>query len=306
MLAMELLRLASQVASRAPADEPDAYREVTVVLGVRAGPDQSHRERNALACLLALVLQDLDRRRYRIAVVEQDKEPRLERALGALANRYLFAYNPGRYNRGWAFNIGARDSAGRTAFLCLIDADLLVPTDFLRRCLAAMKAGRSAVTPFQDVLYLDAESSERAIAERFTGSPAGRAGVAYGGLVKTACPGGCIWVDASIYQQVGGHDERFRGWGREDVEFWHRLARSTSITRLPGRLLHLYHPRPSIDEWNSWQILDVRVDMPLGSPAGCSVAHPIGDLGLYVDEWPSGAEIAGPSGVTATSWGSPA
>jgi hypothetical protein len=100
----------------------------------------------------------------------------------------------------------------------------------------------------------------------------------------TACWGGCIWVDASVYEQVGGHDERFRGWGKEDAEFWYRLARSTRITKLPGRLLHLYHPRPSVDEWNLWELLDARVDVPLERPAHQGTARPIGDPGLYAHE----------------------
>ena len=49
--------------------------------------------------------------------------------------------------------------------------------------------------------------------------------------------------DAGLYERVGGHDERFRGWGAEDREFFDRLNHSVEVGRLPGRLLHLDHAR---------------------------------------------------------------
>jgi glycosyltransferase involved in cell wall biosynthesis len=215
-------------------------RELTVVMGVRGAAGEPERVRNAEVCLQVLNLQDLGRWRYRLIVVEQDHQPQLERVLGPLADKYIFAYNPGPYNRGWAFNIGASLPSASTGALCLIDADLLVPPDFFRRGLESLKAGRRAVLPYREILYLDSASTERAIAE-----PTRAFSVTdYGGRVFDTSQGGCIFVDASLYHDVGGHDERFWGWGREDREFCDRLARAAQIERLPGRLLHLYHPRP--------------------------------------------------------------
>ena len=82
-------------------------RSVTVVMGVRCNPSEPERLANAKICLQALNVQTLPRWRYRIVVVEQDETPRLERELAPFADKYVFAYNPGPYNRGWAFNIGA-------------------------------------------------------------------------------------------------------------------------------------------------------------------------------------------------------
>ncbi|HVX66545.1 MAG TPA: glycosyltransferase, partial [Bryobacteraceae bacterium] len=212
-------------------------REVAVILGVRGRVGDADRIRNAQACLRALNLQDLPRWRYRIILVEQDDTPRLERLLAPLADRYLFIRNPGPYNRGWAFNVGAVHAAARA--LCLIDSDLLVAPDFLRRGLAALGQGSRALLPFTEVLYLDAPSTARAIA--------GHPGVPQGQLFTTS-QGGSMWVEAALYQELGGHDERFRGWGREDREFWNRVSRATRITVLPGRMLHLDHPRPPMED----------------------------------------------------------
>src|SRR5690606_7048426 len=151
-------------------------------------------------------------------------------------DRYLFAYNPGPYNRGWGFNVGAALPASRAGVLCLIDADVLAPPAFLRLGLAQMEGGHHALQPYSEVLYLDAASSEQAVRE-LLGARLGALDVRrYRGELYTTAQGGCIWVNAQLYQEIGGHNEDFRGWGQEDREFWRRLAQATPIPQLPGRM----------------------------------------------------------------------
>lgn len=225
-------------------DAPSISSELTVVIGVRAAPDEVERRRNARATLAALAAQNLERSRYRIVVVEQDAEPRLAE-LVPLADRYVFAYNPGPYNRGWGFNIGAALAGPAAGALCLLDADLLVPPDFLSRGLAALRAGTRALLPYREVLYLDAEATRWAIAERLAAPGAAVEPAALAGLRFTSSQGGALWVEAVLYHAIGGYDERFRGWGCEDREICLRLERAAGVLpRLEGCLLHLDHPRP--------------------------------------------------------------
>lgn len=219
-------------------------RDVTVIVGIRVASNEPERLRNLKACLRALNMQDLPRWRYRIVVVEQDEKARLEAELAPLVDRYLFAYNPGAYNRGWAFNIGSvhGHADGKTGLLCLLDADLLVPTNFLNVGLKAIQEGARAVQPYSEVIYLDALSSEQAIRDYEIKPKQDLSLQRYRGQKFNTSQGGCIWVDARLYVEIGGHDERFRGWGYEDREFWNRLARATSIKQLSTCLLHLDHP----------------------------------------------------------------
>lgn len=55
-------------------------------------------------------------------------------------------------------------------------------------------------------------------------------------------PLGVVVVPWSAWQQLRGFDERFHGWGGEDVAF--RVAASTlpGLARLPGTIVHLWHP----------------------------------------------------------------
>lgn len=258
--------------------------EVTVVVGVRAAQDERERRRNARATLAALAFQDLERCRYRIVLVEQDAEPRLAE-LAPLADRHVFAYNPGPYNRGWGFNVGAALAGGLDAgAMCFLDADLLVPRDFLSRGLAALRNGTRALLPYREVLYLDATATERAIAERLTAPGATVDDALLAGRRFTSSQGGALWVDAALYHGIGGHDERFRGWGYEDREICRRLECAAGVLpRLDGCLLHLAHPRPK-DAGDAaranaqlWDRLRRRGNLEV-------CAEPIGDLRRYAAE----------------------
>lgn len=222
-------------------------RDLTVIMGLRAPPDDPTRARNALACLRALNLQDLPRWRWRLIVVEQDEEPRMREAVAPFVDRYVFAQNPGAYNRGWAFNIGAKLVKESTSLLCVIDADLLLPRDCLRRAVEAHAGGARTVQPYREVAYLDATGTTRAIADSSERPARALDPAQYGGRVFTNSQGGCLFIANDLYHSIGGHDERFRGWGYEDRDFWSRLAKVTPIVQLPMRLLHLDHPRPDAD-----------------------------------------------------------
>lgn len=259
-------------------------REFTVVMGVRALPGDNDRIRNAVACLQALNLQVLERPRYRLVVVEQDSVSRLKETLSPLVDNYIFARNPGPYNRGWAFNIGAANSPGaaQTAAFCFIDADLLVPPDFLSRNLQAMKMGNRAVSPYTEVSYLDARSTRQAIEDRLIRPMLGIDVGKYGGRIFNTSQGGCICVESSLYFEIGGHNERFRGWGREDREFWDRLKRAAGIEQLPGRLLHLDHPRPAMED--RWALANQRLYEELSYGRARAETGKIGDPYLYTIE----------------------
>lgn len=49
---------------------------------------------------------------------------------------------------------------------------------------------------------------------------------------------------ADLFEIVGGFDERFHGWGHEDVAAFHAMRTLRGVDQLPGTCFHLYH-RPS-------------------------------------------------------------
>ena len=59
---------------------------------------------------------------------------------------------------------------------------------------------------------------------------------------------GCSAVRRSVYLELGGLDERFDGWGYEDLEFNKRADEAGVSRRLPGELRHMWHgPRREDD-----------------------------------------------------------
>lgn len=59
---------------------------------------------------------------------------------------------------------------------------------------------------------------------------------------------GCSAIRRDLFLELGGLDERFAGWGYEDLEFNARADRAGVSRRLPGELRHLWHgPRRGDD-----------------------------------------------------------
>src|SRR5690349_3218211 len=107
--------------------------QISVIVGIRANHAELERARNVRACLEHLRMQSLPASEFEIVLIEQDYAPQLAHDITRLANRYEFAWNAGPYNRGWAFNIGAKIAAA--PYLFLLDADILLGRDLLRRTL---------------------------------------------------------------------------------------------------------------------------------------------------------------------------
>lgn len=282
-------------------------RQVVVIIGARASRSQPRRLRNLLVCLRALNLQDLERWRYRIVLVEQDRSPQLRETVAPYVDQYVFVPNPGHYNRGWGFNVGALLPGSRESALCLMDADLLVPPGFLREGLETMQRGARAIQPYARVLYLDGPGTQRALADFAAGWGHSLFTERYTGQMFTTSQGGCLWVKQDLYTSIGGHDERFRGWGNEDREFWMRLEKACPIARLPGRLLHLEHESPSMTDAAAQANHRLLVQIQRGRDPRCAPA-PMGDPTRYASEraeapaHPTGAASEPPSSRDWENW----
>lgn len=219
---------------------------IGLIVGLRLHPDdpgRSERLRNADGCLFALGNQAFPRQKYLIYLVEQDDEARLTGDMAGLADQYLFDRCGTPYNRGRAFNLGAKVAMGDGCkTLCFIDADVLVDALWMGRCAAVMRYAQ-AMIPYTCVFYLSDACSVRMILNRKKGHPSSHPKLIR--QVADKAKGGCFWIGAKLFEQVGRFDERFVGWGGEDDEFYHRVKRIAPIVRLDEPLMHLYHPPAS-------------------------------------------------------------
>ncbi len=217
---------------------------LTVILDLRARPGAERRLRNMRCVLAALHDQTLDPAEFRIVLVEQDEVARHRATLAPLVDHYLHVTNPGAYNRSWAHNVGAVHGPRDGRFLLFLDADFLIPATFLDDIRSAVEStGAPALMPYESLLYLDGESSDRAIAQRFDPRlRAVRLETMFGYRLRTAVGAAAQVVRRDEFFALDGYDERFEGWGSEDYEFHQRLVARHPVATLPDTLLHLDHP----------------------------------------------------------------
>jgi GT2 family glycosyltransferase len=141
----------------------------------------------------------------------------------------------GPFNRSAAINAAA-SAAGEWAVAVIIDSDVYVPPEQLAvavRMVQAELAG--AVLPYSHFILLDRRATDRVLAGDVPTS--GR-----GGIGRTNRWSGCVVVGRGTFDAVGGFDERFVGWGGEDIGFAATLLASGPVLRVPGNTYHLWHP----------------------------------------------------------------
>lgn len=208
--------------------------------------DDPSRTRNLLAVIAWLAKSAPD---AEVILLEQDDAPRLEGLLAHPGCKYLFAYNPGPFNKSWGFNVAFRHA--RTGLLAFGDADVVLPEAQLQQAVDLCQNRVVAVNPYRRLIDLSEAETQQLIASQFDWQPErpleqqNREGI---GERVVFC-GGLFFIRRDAFIHLGGWDERFRGWGGEDDAMTYKLERA----RLPALelddqpALHLWHPRPQQD-----------------------------------------------------------
>lgn len=172
---------------------------------------------------------------FECVVVEQSATPQVAAELPGWV-RYLHTPVPEgrRYSRSAAFNAGARMARGR--LLVFHDNDMLVPSRYGSELAARHAEGYEVVNLKRFVFYLSAEHSTRVLTD---GPPF--TGCAPEAVVQNLEAGGSLAVDRAAFDEIGGFDESFEGWGGEDTELWDRALtrRCWEYGYLP--IVHLWH-----------------------------------------------------------------
>ncbi|MGW0804682.1 glycosyltransferase [Nonomuraea sp. NPDC002799] len=221
--------------------------EALIVIPFRDRDTGGARLRNLLACLLALRDQSFPRQAYQVVVVESDDEPRWREVIEPFADHYLFARNPGLFNKSWAVNAGVVNSPGAAELICVLDADVLADRDFVTRNVARFqRPGTAGHLTYRDMFCLDESSTSWAIRERIERRAADADPDHLRGFLLRRPPGCCLWVRRAPFERIGGMDERYEGWGGEDHDFVYRFDIAAPFDSYDDRLLHLTHPPASV------------------------------------------------------------
>lgn len=154
-----------------------------------------------------------------------------------LADIYEGDHLEGPFNRSAGVNTAAK-LAGDWDLAIVIDSDVLVDHHNVRTALELARRTQRMVFPFRHYRALNPQGSDL-IMKGFKGNwnPYVRA-------VFRDNKSACFVIPRSVWDMVGGFDERFVGWGWEDVAFVYALAGlDKAYLRLSGDLWHLWHHR---------------------------------------------------------------
>ena len=185
-----------------------------------------------MAVLSSLLTQTM--REFEVIVVEQSNDSTLAAKLPPGVRYRCFPEVPGLkgFNKSRLMNEGVR--LARAPWVLLHDADIMVPGGYLEAILARAKAGWEAVRPIRFLFYLDSAQSDSLAAG--DGLPSEVEQVIHN------FPGGSTAMRRDMYWMIGGHDERFCGWGGEDSEFMVRLRTCRLFPGHYAPAFHLWHP----------------------------------------------------------------
>lgn len=163
-------------------------------------------------------------------------------------------YDPGPFSLARASN---RAAAGAGDW----DVALYVGADFFlkypRQAVVAVERARATrqLTFAHDVLVQleDQETSHLIEAQGRVGSIAAVDGhLNPSGIHHRNTFSGVLAVPRALWDEVGGFDERFVGWGYDDIALWCACsAIGGGFQRVPGMMFHLWHPRDRADNEES-------------------------------------------------------
>ena len=135
----------------------------------------------------------------------------------------------GLFNRSAARNEAARAASWDVAIFA--DADTVGEPKKIRRAIEVAASGKLAY-PFNEYNGLTVGQTKSFLA-------GGNPGI---GKRIHGSPGGILAVSRLLFDEVGGYDEQFRGWGYEDLAFMYAAGTLGGLHRERGRITHLWHP----------------------------------------------------------------
>jgi len=149
----------------------------------------------------------------------------------------------GPFNRSAAINDASR-AAGDWTVAVIVDGDVILPAGNIDRAVELAHTSEQLTFAYTRRRNLDMNITRKML----QGWP-----VTIDGHVRTDLPlwpesmtcSSCLAVPRHLWDAVGGFDERFQGWGWDDVAF-HRACHTIGGGQqaVEGDLLHLWHSRP--------------------------------------------------------------
>jgi hypothetical protein len=150
--------------------------------------------------------------------------------------RVFLSPTGGDFNRARAINRGVAATSGDV--LVFNDADTLVHPVQLERAVQLASEAPGIVYAYTRYCRLSQFRTEVLNGDY----PTMLRQTAFVWELDNAGSQGCIALSRAFFEEAGGLDEEFEGWGFEDLAFAAVCAKLADGRRVPGNLIHLWHP----------------------------------------------------------------
>jgi N-terminal domain of galactosyltransferase len=149
-------------------------------------------------------------------------------------------HDDGPFNRSAAINLAANKRYWDDVAI-IADSDSFVPAVQLLEAVDKARETGKLVSALTFVCQFDQMFTESFIHDGLVGMQQMRIEHVRTKPIETQS--NCIVVPRELWDEIGGFDERFVGWGGEDNAFWRAAEiRRGSVERIPGAAFHLWHP----------------------------------------------------------------
>lgn len=174
-------------------------------------------------------------------------------------------HDGGLFNRSAAVNRAAA-LAGDWDVAVLIDSDVICNPERVKAAVRLAHETGQMVLPHDIRKDLSTRGNQKVMAG-FEGNWEPLVHTTYRDMVSSI-----VVIPRRLWDEIGGFDESFAGWGYEDTAF--AAAAQTfghGIIRMPGELWHLWHPtakegRPGTDTWSRNSTRGQRYRAAIGNP----------------------------------------
>lgn len=219
------------------------YANLTIVIPVRI--DSEERKRN-----LNVVLQQLVKLGgLKIIVLEADLKSKVKRP-DNVQRVFIEDSNPIFYRTKY---INILCSLATTDFMGVWDTDIIISPQQIEEALLMLQENKAdMVYPYDGRFY----NISNTISEQYAQSQDDRLLAEnvnkFQSLYNQHSCGGAFMVNRKSYMEAGGENEKFCGWGPEDLERYKRWeVKGYKVARTNGIAFHLDHPRGKNSRYNS-------------------------------------------------------
>lgn len=150
------------------------------------------------------------------------------------------AWSPGR-----ARNLGAEQITGKV--VVFNDADSICPPEQIREAVRLAEEAPGLVFAYD--LYVRLDESESEMVRRLdTAEQDEWFAWPHQQLIHNSGSMACVAISRACFEQVGGFDESYEGWGYEDLDFAQRCGTLWPNRRVSGPVFHLWHGERNADD----------------------------------------------------------